>query len=113
VPVIDHFRAVQRRPTSLSAHLELLAQKRVLTAELVNLGIGGACIAALAVIEVNASVRLHIEAPQLWEALIIPGSVAWSLPRAQGGVRLGIRFEPDSAATLTVLTELVGYNGYL
>ncbi|HMA92092.1 MAG TPA: PilZ domain-containing protein [Polyangiaceae bacterium] len=113
MPVIDHFRAVPRRPTSLSARLELIPEGRVLTAELVNLGIAGACVTALTVVEVSASVRLHIEAPQLWEPLIMPGTVTWSRPATQGGVRLGIHFQPDSAATLTVLTELVGYNGYL
>lgn len=113
MPVIDHFRAVGRRPTSLSARVECDSPAQNLAAELVNLGIGGACVVVRAELDAESVVKLHIEAPQLWEPLVIRTKVAWMRRQAEGVTRLGLRFEPETPSTLTVLTELVGYNGYL
>jgi hypothetical protein len=113
VHVIDHFRAVGRRPTSLSGRIECDVPGRSLAAELVNLGIGGACAVVRSELKSDLVTQLRIEAPQLWEPLIIRASVAWSQHESDGVTRLGLRFEPETATTLAVLAELVGYNGYL
>lgn len=111
--VIDHFRAVGRRPTSLSGRVECKEPGRSLAAELVNLGIGGACVVVRSDFDADLVARLRIEAPQLWEPLVIPASVAWSHHESEDLTRIGLRFEPETATTLAVLAELVGYNGYL
>lgn len=111
--LIDHFRAVGRRPTSLSGRVECKEPGRSLAAELVNLGIGGACVVVRGEFDSDSVARLRIEAPQLWEPLVIPASVAWSRRDSGGVTRVGLRFEPETATALAVLAELVGYNGYL
>lgn len=113
MPVTDHFRAFARRPTSLPARLQSEVLGWELAAKLVDLGLGGASIVVSEPLPLGTSVRLRIDAPQLWESLIIPARVAWMRPTIQGDARLGLRFEPDSPATLTVLAELVGPAGYL
>lgn len=111
--VIDHFRAVGRRPTSLSGRVEFNDPGRSQAAELVNLGIGGACVVVRSECDFDQVVRLRIEAPQLWEPLVIRASVAWNHRKSDGMTSIGLRFEPETATTLAVLAELVGYNGYL
>ncbi|HEY5955105.1 MAG TPA: PilZ domain-containing protein [Polyangiaceae bacterium] len=113
MPVPDHFRAFARRPTSLPARLQSDVLGWDLAAELVDLGLGGACVTLSDALPLGTSIRLRIEAPQLWEPLIVTGCVAWSRVNRGGQAQLGIRFEPDSANSLAVLAELVGPGGYL
>jgi hypothetical protein len=113
VPVLDHFRAFGRRPTSLPARLQSDVLGWDLAAELVDLGLGGACVVLSDALPLGTSIRLRVDAPQLWEPLMIPGRIAWSQVTREGQAQLGIRFEPDSPGALAVLAELVGPGGYL
>jgi hypothetical protein len=79
-----------------------------LPAELVDLGLGGAGLVVAEGLPHGTSVRLRIDAPQLWESLSVQAKVAWSRPTDEGRVRLGLRFEVDSPSNLTVLAELIG-----
>jgi hypothetical protein len=108
VPSTDHFRAFARRPTSLPALLQSDVLGWDLPAELVDLGLGGACLVVADPLPLGTSVRLRIDAPQLWESLVVPGRIAWTRPHEDGRVRLGVRFEVQSPSLLTVLAELIG-----
>ena len=113
MPVTDHFRAFARRPTSLPARLQSEVLGWDLNAELVDLGLGGASVVVSEPLPPGTSVRLRIDAPQLWEPLVLPSRVAWMRPTIRGESRLGLRFEPDNPGRLAVLVELVGPEGYL
>lgn len=113
MPVTDHFRAFARRPTNLPARIQSEVLGWDLAAELVDLGLGGASIIVAEPLPLGTSIRLRVDAPQLWEPLVIPGRVAWQRPTLQGEARLGLRFEPDSPNCVAVLAELVGPGGYL
>jgi hypothetical protein len=113
VPVTDHFRAFARRPTSLPVRIQSEVLGWELAAKLVDLGLGGASVVVSEPLPLGTSVRLRIDAPQLWEPLVVPARVAWMRPTLQGDTRLGVRFEPDSPASLAVLAELVGPSGYI
>ncbi|MGC4068222.1 MAG: PilZ domain-containing protein [Polyangiaceae bacterium] len=108
MPSLDHFRAFERRPTSLPALLQSNVLGWDLPAELVDLGLGGAGIVVAEGVPHGTPVRLRIDAPQLWESLHVHAKVAWSRPTEEGRIRLGLRFEVDSSSNLTVLAELIG-----
>jgi hypothetical protein len=113
VPIADHFRAFARRPTSLPARVQSEVLGWDLAAELVDLGLGGASIIIAEALPLGTSIRLRVDAPQLWEPLVVSGRIAWSRPTLEGDSRLGVRFEPDSATCLAVLAELVGPGGFI
>lgn len=113
MPIADHFRAFERRPTSLPVRVQSEVLGWELSAKLLDLGLGGASIVISQPLPLGTSVRLRIDAPQLWEPLVIPSRVAWMRPTIEGDTRLGLRFESDSLASLAVLAELVGPAGYL
>jgi hypothetical protein len=110
VPSTDHFRAFERRPTNLPALLTSEVLGWAIPAELIDLGLGGASVLVAQSLPLASTVRLSVETPQLWEPLVLPGRVAWTRPNSDGRLRLGLRFEVESANTLIVLAELIGPN---
>lgn len=56
----------------------------------------------------GTSVELHVDAPQLWEPLALPGQVAWSRVVGEDHCELGLRFEHDSSEAVAILVELMG-----
>lgn len=82
-----------------------------LPAELIDLGLGGACVVVGDALPLGTTVRLQVNAPQLWEPLLVPARVAWTRMGKDGRARLGLRFEADSPSTLVVLAELIGPSG--
>ena len=113
MPVSDHFRAFARRPTSLPARIQSEVLGWDLAAQLVDLGLGGASIIVAEPLPLGTSIRLRVDAPQLWEPLVVPGRVAWLRTTLEGDSKLGLRFEPDTPACLAVLAELVGPGGFI
>lgn len=77
-------------------------------ARLVDLGLGGACVALAETVPVGSPVALVIDAPHLWNPLSIDGVVAWVGEERTGPQTfLGIEFRPESGALLRTLTELL------
>jgi len=112
----DHFRAFARRPTSLPAAVQSEVLGWDLPAELIDLGIGGACVVIGESLTLGTTVRLRIDAPQLWEPLLVPTRVAWTIPSGtvdtgDRRTRIGLRFEVESPGALLVLAELIGPTG--
>jgi hypothetical protein len=108
--VRDHFRALARRAVGGAARVVVLGDSSAaeLPARVVDLGLGGACLELPRLIPEGAGVRVSLEAPHLWEPLLVTGQVAWSQPvETRSAARVGIRFETASGATLRALVELL------
>lgn len=101
-----HFRALARRPVSLSAAVVAGGGSWRREARVIDLGLGGACVALTDAIPVGAPLSLVIDAPHLWDPLEIDGTVAWTRPSGAGAY-VGVRFEPRSGSVLRRLTELL------
>lgn len=108
MPSSDHYRAFPRRPTSLPAILRCDSVGHDLPAELVDLSLGGACVVLVEALALGASVRLRLDAAELWEPLLLPANVVWTKAVPLGRVRHGLRFLPESANAIAILAELIG-----
>jgi hypothetical protein len=111
--VYDHFRANARRPVSLQAAVATEGAGSSITAQVVDLGLGGACLEVTQPYRVGQPVTLEFFAPDLWDPLILGARVAWNPPLANGAAsRVGFRFEHRTGAALSSLVELIGSFAY-
>ena len=101
-----HFRALARRPVSLSAAVVAGGGSWRREARVIDLGLGGARVTLPDAIPAGAPLSLVIDAPHLWDPLEIDGTVAWARSAADGA-HVGVRFEPRSGSVLRRLTELL------
>jgi len=108
---LDHFRAFARRPVALSALMTHGEGTWKRPARVVDLGLGGACMEMLEAIPNGTPVSLSVEAPHLWDPLLLEGQVVW-LRVLDGAARLGVRFSHRSGRTLRTLTELLEAEAY-
>jgi hypothetical protein len=83
-------------------------------ARVVDLGLGGACIAVEGDLRPGDVVTLSFIAPTLWDPLLVRARVAWSTPGAQSNhaTRAGVAFEHKNAAAVYALFELVAAMAY-
>lgn len=121
------FRAHARRTVRLRAtltHIALGWQRQV---EVMNLGLGGACISLgpppgapgtsgtrpapprTEAVHLGDDVSLSFVAPTLWDPLVIRARVVWVDPTIG---RTGVAFEHKSRNVTLALFELVGALGY-
>jgi hypothetical protein len=112
----DHFRALHRRPVSLSATLRDARASWQAEARVVDLALGGACVELSAPPAVPArgdAVRLQVRAPNLWDPLDLSARVSWSGAGRDGGSqRMGLQFEHRDGTMLRALVELLATSGY-
>jgi PilZ domain len=108
----NHYRAVSRLAVSLPGSVRArdpdLAWNR--DVRVVDLGLGGACVAASDAAPTGTAIELVIETPHLWDPLTLTGAVAWSRALADtdgGGTMLGICFELATSASVRALAELL------
>lgn len=76
-------------------------------ARLMNLGLGGACIEVPSPIAVGAAVTLEVAAPNLWDPLVVPATVAWVRPTDGGPTVAGLAFHHAQKSALPALVELL------
>jgi hypothetical protein len=77
-------------------------------AQVLNLGLGGACLALQEIVVPGERVHVSFVAPTLWDPLALPARVAWTLPPTQHeSMRVGVSFEPPDAAAVYALFELM------
>ena len=108
-----HFRTLARRPVSLTATLTANGEEWVEEVNVVDIGLGGAGLLLRRPIVAGTSVRLAMISPNLWDPLVVPGSVRWAWRSDERGVtRLGIRFEPTSGRQVRALADLVASTAY-
>lgn len=107
-PQRPHFRALARRPVSLSATVVAGGGSWQRPARVVDLGLGGACVVLGEAIPDGSPLSLVIDAPHLWDPFKIDGIVAWWSPHPGGqGAFVGVHFQASTGVTLRRLTELL------
>ena len=79
-----------------------------LEGQLLNVGLGGACVDVQRPVELGAEVTLRVSTPVLWEPLVVRGRVMWvGEGAADGRVRLGLRFDHERSRVIRSLLELL------
>jgi len=106
-----HFRAFARRAVSLQATLTAGSASSTAT-RLVNLGLGGAAIETAMSLAIGAPVTLEVAAPNLWDPLVVPAIVAWTLEQDAGVTRAGLAFRHEERTALPALVELLAAQRY-
>jgi len=103
-----HFRVHRRRSVRLRAVVSHPRAGWKLEADVLNLGLGGACVTLLEPLLAGERVRVSFLAPTLWDPLEMPARVAWTRSSsAEAGTRVGLAFEPPDPGAVYALFELV------
>jgi hypothetical protein len=104
-----HFRLRARRNISLPAQISARESSIALDAQLVDVGLEGACVELAVPVEAGDPVRLTVDLPGLWDPLVLDAVVAWTAPAGpEHQARAGVRFSSPSGQSLLLLAELVG-----
>ena len=110
MPAERHFRAFARRAVTLPVTISTEGGS-TRPAKLVNLGLGGACVAVSEKTEPGRVVTLEVNAPNLWDPLVVVAKIAWV--RTNGRSMLaGLAFDHSARVALPSLVELLGAHGY-
>jgi hypothetical protein len=110
----DHFRSIARRPVSLRASVTTDTGEVGIAAQVVDLGLGGACLQVREPFAQGQRVCIQLAAPNLWNPLLVHGQVAWQRSISGGAsTRVGIRFEHQCGATLLALVDLIATTEYV
>jgi hypothetical protein len=103
-----HFRVHGRRVVRIRATVAHARTGWQGEAQVLNLGMGGACVLVPEALQLGDAVHVSFTAPTLWDPLAFSARVAWTLP--PNGIeppRAGLAFEPTDAAATLALFELV------
>jgi hypothetical protein len=101
-----HFRALGRRPQSLSARVLAAGDAEEREVRVTDLGLGGARLELANGIEPGRTLTLRLELPGLWDALELAAETAWlGNPDKTGSVPVGVRFVSPSGRDLRILAE--------
>ena len=117
------FRAHARRSVRLRALVTHVGEGWQRQGEVVNLGLGGACVVVDEMLAEGDVISLSFTAPTLWDPLVLRGRVAWVAPRPMGRspsvpapalepTRAGVAFEHKTPAGVLALFELVNTISY-
>jgi hypothetical protein len=110
---LAHFRALARRQVRLKGTLASSDGSWERAVRIINLGLGGACVALLEQLPIGTVVQLSIIAPHLWEPLVLTAEVAWARAEIHATeAEMGLRFEHPEGPTLRQLTELLETHQY-
>jgi hypothetical protein len=78
----------------------------------VDLSLGGAKVCSQVTLPLAAELQLTLNAPCLWEPLVLSASVVWSSPlRDDGRAVMGLRLQPDSGTQMLILARLLAEHG--
>lgn len=81
---------------------------------LVNLSMGGACLECPIAFPVDSTLKLSIDAPNVWDPILVEAKVAWSrLVDPRGLAQVGVRFLHQSDKHLMPLAEVLANNPYV
>jgi len=113
VTAVARFRAHARRKVRLRGVLWHPRAGWQREAEVVDLGLGGACVRLMGTLITGDQVTLSLVAPTLWDPLAIPGRIAWAGPPTRvEPARAGVAFEPKDARGMFALFEMMGTLAY-
>ena len=107
MPGLDHFRAHQRRGVNLVAQMLGLESGESVSCVVVDLGMGGVQVSCHAFLPEGVQDSLTLNAPALWEPLVLPVRVAWTRTEDEGRTIMGLQFMPQSGTQWLVLAELL------
>jgi hypothetical protein len=103
-----HFRVHARRAIRLRASVIHRQDGWERDGQVLNLGLGGACVVLAAAGLVSGDhVTISFLAPTLWDPLAFPARVAWTLTPEPTDLRAGLAFEPTNPSTVYALFELL------
>jgi hypothetical protein len=111
MPAERHFRAFARRAATLPVTIST-ESAGVRAGRLVNLGLGGACVAMSEPTQPGRVVTLEVHAPNLWDPLVVVATVAWVRRAGPRSILAGLAFDHTSPSALPSLVELLGAYGY-
>jgi hypothetical protein len=103
----DHFRAYSRQGVDLQAVARCPDAGWQGDVTVRDLGIGGACVLTADFLAPGLAVDLEIQAPTLWDPLLLRATVTWC-SAADGGWHAGMRFDHAEPSALMALFELLG-----
>ena len=113
VPSGGHFRSLARRPVTLPATLISSEESWAEEVNVVDIGLGGAGLLVRRPVVAGTRIQVEMISPNLWDPLVIPGSVRWAWQADERGVtRLGLRFEPTSGRQVHALVDLIASTAY-
>jgi hypothetical protein len=72
-----------------------------------DLGMGGVQVSCHASVPEGVQANLTLNAPALWEPLVLPVRVAWARPEDEGRTIMGLQFMPQTGTQWLVLAELL------
>jgi hypothetical protein len=107
----DHFRAFERRVTSLSGQL-LLDDGSASSVQVLNLSLGGACVELSQAPPLEVPARLEIEAPNLWEPLHVASRVIWVQPLG-AHFRAGLVFQIENPQVAGWVLDILTLGAYV
>jgi hypothetical protein len=76
-------------------------------AQVLNLGLGGACVVVQEELVPGDRVTISFLAPTLWDPLAFPARIAWTLVPDPTSLRAGLAFEPTDPGAVYALFELL------
>ena len=82
------------------------------SATVVNVGLGGACVALQEVPDPDEEVVLRVTTPVLWDPLVVHARGAWVETDARGRVRAGLHFDHERSRAIHALFELLGADDF-
>ena len=72
-----------------------------------DLGMGGVQVSCHALFPEDSQANLTLNAPYLWEPLVLPVRVAWARLEDEGRTIMGLQFQPKAGTQWLVLAELL------
>jgi len=102
----DHFRAHARLGVDLWAVARCSDAGWHGDTRLLNLGLGGTCIETGEFLAPDLTIELEVQAPTLWDPLVLPSTVIWCAA-SDTGFHAGLRFDHCDPPALMALFELV------
>jgi hypothetical protein len=102
-----HFRCYARQPAKLLAVVTGYSGTWERRARVVNLSLGGACLELAEVPPVGSRLGVRIDAPHLWDPLILGARVVWTTQLSPLRFKTGIQFDQHSAASVRSLADLL------
>jgi len=108
-----NFRVSARYRVRAPMAIRLAGSPESRNANLVDLGISGACVEVEDVLVAGMDADVEIKTPLLWDALQLRGQIIWARWDSDAEVfRAGIRFQHENPAILLSLLDLIKAQGF-
>ena len=109
----EHYRLSARYRVRAPVTIRVAGIESSQRADLVDLGLSGACIALNEALIAGMDAIVEIRTPLLWDPLRIRGRIVWANWNSETGVfRAGLRFQHDSPVPLFSLFEFISAQGF-